>query len=194
MGNREWRRVYGSVIIAILFGCLGYYAFSYMDCFSGGCAITFLSVFLVLSALGTAGIFFHRARAVDGILSGRGLLVHWTYPDKVSKESAEREYLSYREANRSLFIVMGGMLGIAIVLMILLGGGSRPFHRRGPVHRPGPCLNRLPCCSGPRTETYTWCTKRRLHCKEWGNVRRYGVSFPFLPDETERCLLPGEEQ
>ncbi|MGD9937727.1 MAG: hypothetical protein AB7S61_09675 [Methanoregulaceae archaeon] len=122
MNNPEWRWVYVSLLAAGFFLVVAVYANAAMDCLSGVCAVTFISGFLFICGVATALLFWTRARAMDAILAGEGLLASWTYPVEEMRQSAEREYQDYREANRSLLYVVGGFILIAMVLMILFGG------------------------------------------------------------------------
>lgn len=122
MQNAEWKWVYGSLIAAVVFVVIGIVAITSMECMDGGCALAFLSVFLVIAMGVTAVVFFFRALAADAILSGKDLLAHWTYSAEETKESAEREYTGNRGINHGLFTLMGGMLVIAIILLLVFGG------------------------------------------------------------------------
>jgi hypothetical protein len=120
--NPEWKWVYISLLAAGFFLVLAVFASTSMDCFSGGCAITFVSGFLVVCGVATALLFFTRAREMDAIIRGTNLLASWTYPEEEMRQSAEREYRDYREVNRGLLFVVGGFILIAMVLMAIFGG------------------------------------------------------------------------
>jgi hypothetical protein len=124
MDNREWKWVYISLLSAVLFIIIATGANATMDCFSGGCAITLISVFLAVASLAVALLFLSRARAMDAILGGRRLLAHWVYPAEDTGTSAFREFEEYREMNRSLLFIVGGMLVIAMILALILGGDA----------------------------------------------------------------------
>ena len=121
MKNNEWKWVYLSLFAAVVFGIFMVVAGG-MDCMSGGCAIVFISIFLLISSFAVALLFFTRARAMDAILAEKNPLAHWVYGEEETRNSAEREYREYRENNRSLLRVVGVFLGIAMVGMVIFGG------------------------------------------------------------------------
>lgn len=123
MENNEWRRVYQSLIAAVLFVLLILLG-SGMDGMSGGFAVMFISFFLAVTSFCVALLYVTRARAMDTILKSGTLLAHWRYPEEEMRTSAEREFQEYREANRSLLFVVGGFIGIAIVGMLIFGGDA----------------------------------------------------------------------
>ncbi len=122
MENHEWKWVYiaggGSVFFFILIGV----GDQMMDCMSGGCAVMFVSFFLAVTLVAVAFLFLTRARAMDAILNGKDFLAHWSYLPDQSASSAEREFAEYRDANKALFIVVGGFFLVAILLMLVFGG------------------------------------------------------------------------
>jgi hypothetical protein len=122
MENKWWNRVYLTLIIAVFFLFLMIFAIYAMDCMSGGCAVAFLSIFLMISSFAVALLFLTYARTMDEILGGKNLLAHWVYPADEARKSAEREFIDYKETNRGLLYVVGGFLVIAMVLMVIFGG------------------------------------------------------------------------
>lgn len=121
MENNEWKRMYCSLIAAVLFFILMIIA-SGMDGMSGGYAIMFISFFLIISSFAVAVFFFTRARVMDAILQGKDLFSQWVYPEEETRKSTEREYQEYREANRALLYVVGGFFIIAMLGVIIFGG------------------------------------------------------------------------
>ena len=119
MENKEWKRMYGSVAAALIFGILCISAFTYIDGMSGGFALAFVSFFLAISSLAVALLFLQRARLTDAILRGDQVIAHWVYPDADVRQSIEREYEGYRENNRALIRVMGVMF-IAVIVFFLI--------------------------------------------------------------------------
>jgi hypothetical protein len=93
-----------------------------MDGMSGGYAVAFISLFLTITSFAVSVLFFTRARAVDSILSGKDLLARWVYPEDETRKSAEREYLEYWETNKSLLLVVGIFIVIAMVFMAAFAG------------------------------------------------------------------------
>jgi hypothetical protein len=117
--NTEWKKVYISLGAAILFFLVCIVSSTTIDCMSGGCALAFVSFFLSVSGVAVALLFVTRARAMDAILADPAPLAHWTYPEEVARESVEREYREFRERNRAMFVVIGGML-IVVALFFLV--------------------------------------------------------------------------
>ena len=125
MQNTQWKWCYRSLLLAAIFTVVCIYAFIFIDGFSGGYAIAFVSFFLAVSGVAVAALFFHRARVMDSILNSTRLLAHWTYSADEAEQSARREYADYQERNRAMFLVIGGMLFlVALVMMIFAGEGG----------------------------------------------------------------------
>ncbi|OPY51144.1 MAG: hypothetical protein A4E49_02429 [Methanosaeta sp. PtaU1.Bin112] len=62
---------------------------------------------------------------MDSILNSTEVLAHWTYSAEEAEQSARREYEDYQERNRATFLVIGGMLVLAaLVMMIFAGDGG----------------------------------------------------------------------
>lgn len=109
----------------VIFGlvCIG--AFVFMDGMSGGYAVSFVAFFLMASGIAVAGLFLHRARVIDEIITSHQLLAHWTYPAETARQNALREYSDYQDQNRALFILIGGMLGaVAVFFMLFIEEGG----------------------------------------------------------------------
>jgi hypothetical protein len=123
MENREWKKMFGSIAAALVFGVLCAAAIAFIDGMSGGFAIAFVSLFLSISCLTVSGLFFQRARLTDAILRGDRILAHWVYPEADVHRSIEREYTEYRERNRALILIMGGMI-VAVALFFLIFAGE----------------------------------------------------------------------
>jgi len=124
MENHEWKWVYISLLSAVIFFILMFVAGGMMDCMSGGCAVSFISFFLVICSFGVALLFFTRARVMDDILGGKNLLAHWVYPADETQKSAEREYANYRESNKAMLLIVGGFLVLGMIFMVILGGDA----------------------------------------------------------------------
>lgn len=122
MENTQWKWCYRSIFSAAIFAIICIYAFGFVDGMSGGFAVAFVSLFLMISCAAIAALFFHRARVMDLILNSTQPLAHWVYSSKDAEESARREYADYLERNRAMFIIIGGMLVIAALIMILFAG------------------------------------------------------------------------
>ena len=117
--NPEWKRAYASVICAVIFAlvCIG--ASGFMEGMAGGYAVAFVAFFLMASAIGVAGLFYHRALVMDSIITSHQILAHWTYPAETARQSALREYADYKERNHALFILIGGMSGVVALFFVL---------------------------------------------------------------------------
>ena len=119
MENHEWKGVCASIIIAIFFTITCFAALFFIDGMAGGYAIAFVSFFITLCGIAVAILFFHRARVMDTILNSNQLLAHWVYPPEMARESAQREYKEFLERNHAMFILIGGMLGVAALFLII---------------------------------------------------------------------------
>ncbi len=125
MNNPNWTRVYGSVAAAIIFSLLCIAGFTLIDGMNGGFALAFVSLLCAISSVDVAGLFTYHALVMDSILSSTRVLAHWTYPDADAERSQEREFREYRERNRALFLVVGGMLGaVALFFLIFVEDGG----------------------------------------------------------------------
>lgn len=122
MKNSEWKWVYICLIAAVFFIVLIFVASGTMDGMSGGYAVMFISFFLTLSSFAVALLFLTRAKAMDEILGGKNLLAYWVYQAEETRKSAEREFIEYKESNRALLYVVGGLLLIAMLIMAIIGG------------------------------------------------------------------------
>jgi len=120
--NTQWKWCYRSILSSVIFAIICVSALSFIDGMSGGFAAAFVSFFLAISGIAVAALFFNRARAMDSILKDTRLLAHWVYSSEEAEESARREYADYRERNRAMFFIIGGMLIIAALIMIIFAG------------------------------------------------------------------------
>ena len=89
---------------------------------SGGYAIAFVSFFLAVTGVAVAALFFLRAKVMDSILNSTQLLAHWIYSSDEAERSARREYAQYRERNRAMFFIVGGMLVVVALIMMIFTG------------------------------------------------------------------------
>jgi hypothetical protein len=123
--NPEWKKGAASLIAAVVFALFCFISYTTIDGMSGGYAIAFISFFLAVSSVAVSLLFVHRARVIDAILSDPSPLAHWTYPEETARASVEREYGEYRERNKAMFIIIGGMLVlVAFFFMIFVGDGG----------------------------------------------------------------------
>ncbi|OPX61798.1 MULTISPECIES: hypothetical protein [unclassified Methanoregula] len=117
--NTEWKKAYLSLGAAIFFFLVCVLSYTTIEGMSGGYAIAFVAFFLSVSSVAVALLFVTRARVMDAILSDPAPLVHWTYPEESARENAGREYREFRERNRAMFILIGGML-VVVALFFLI--------------------------------------------------------------------------
>ncbi|MEI7857744.1 MAG: hypothetical protein WCH85_09595 [Methanomicrobiales archaeon] len=123
--NTEWKKVAASLFAAVVFAFICLISYTAIDGMSGGYALAFVSFFLAASSIAVSLLFLHRARVMDAILSDPSPLAHWSYPEEIAHASVEREYLQYRERNRILFYIIGGMIGlVALFFLIFVGDGG----------------------------------------------------------------------
>ena len=90
-----------------------------MDMMGGGYALGFIGIVVAATGLVTLWMYEARAAALDRILSGAGLLAHWTYDPEEAQRHAQEEFEDNRRTNRNLFLVVAVMFVVvgAIVFM-----------------------------------------------------------------------------
>ncbi len=120
--NTQWKWCYRSIFLAAIFIITCLSAFSFIDSMSGGYAVAFISIFLAIASIAIAALFFHRAKVMDSILNSTHLLAHWVYSSIEAEKAAKNEYSEYRERNRALFFIIGGMLILSALIMAISGG------------------------------------------------------------------------
>ena len=117
--------MYESVVAAIIFSLLCIAGFTLIDGMNGGFALAFVSLLCAISSVAVAGLFTYHALVMDSILSSTRVLAHWTYPDADAERCRERELQEYKERNRALFLVIGGMLGaVALFFLVFVEDGG----------------------------------------------------------------------
>jgi hypothetical protein len=80
------------------------------------------AVFMLPTGIVTTLYYFHRAKTLDKILSGKELLVHWTYTETEWKEYAKQEFKLDKEEKTAGVLVVGSMsIAVGIVLAIIQG-------------------------------------------------------------------------
>lgn len=117
--NKEWRKVVILLLAAVVFAILCPVFPAVIDGIDGGYALAFISLFLAVSCGAVALLFVSRTRLMDHILNDPRILAHWTYTDEMSRKNREREYRDYVDRNRSMFIVIGGMLVVVSLVFIV---------------------------------------------------------------------------
>ena len=77
-----------------------------MDGMNGGYAVSFVSLFIAISAAIVALFFRGRAAALDNIFAGKNLLAHWTYQPAEWQSYADSEFHEQTELNKGLLWVI----------------------------------------------------------------------------------------
>jgi hypothetical protein len=93
---------------------------AHMDMMSGGFALRFIGLFVGLAGLLTWWIYQRRATSFERMVSGQGLLAHWTYDPAEAQRDARAEYEERRSYNRSQFLLVGGMMLVAGFFFLIL--------------------------------------------------------------------------
>jgi len=85
-----------------------------MDGMSGGFALSLVSFFFAISGVIVAIIFGSRAKALDGVVSGKDLLARWRVDPETRKSAIEREFSEEKKAKAGLFLVV-------LVITVVIG-------------------------------------------------------------------------
>lgn len=80
-----------------------------------GYALAFFGLFLLITGLITALIFWGRVRTMDRLLAGDEVLARWTYHEFEGQQQVETEYKRLTGRNRSIYLVM-------VFWFVLIGG------------------------------------------------------------------------
>lgn len=120
--NTQWKWCLRSLFSAVIFAIICISAFEFFDGISGGYAIAFVSFALAITGVAVAALFYSRARVMDSIMNSAHPLAHWIYSSEEVEQSARREYAEYQERNRAMFIIIGGMLAFAALIMMIFAG------------------------------------------------------------------------
>ena len=126
MENTSKQRVMQCIIIAVFSILMLLISITYIPCFEGGCALAFISFFVIVSSLAVAGILFYpMAKAYDAVINDTELMAHWTYDPKWQSQIITYEYEEHKERNKVMLIVIDGMiLIVAFVFMIFVPEGG----------------------------------------------------------------------
>lgn len=82
-------------------------------------AIAFFSFIMFITAIIVAVIYGSRARALDRLLSGEGLLAHWTYQPDEWLQYAEAEFQTEKELKKMLALIISGFALLAGIGFII---------------------------------------------------------------------------
>jgi len=77
-----------------------------MDGMGGGYAVAFVSGFVALCGIIVAAVFAARARVLGRLLSGTGVLAHWTYPAEDRADHVDKELAEERKGSWTLFFII----------------------------------------------------------------------------------------
>ena len=92
-----------AIVLIFLPGWIG------MDGMDGGYALSFIAIWLAISAILIAWYFWGRAAQIDRMLNGQELLTHWTYTPAEWQAYAATEQEAQIQENRGLWLFMAGM-------------------------------------------------------------------------------------
>jgi hypothetical protein len=91
-----------------------------VDGFDGGFAISFISLFIALTALIVGFIFNGWASKVTKIQRGEGILAHWVYPPEFWAAYTAAEYREEKSEKKILFLIVTGFALFFGILFWLL--------------------------------------------------------------------------
>jgi amino acid transporter len=99
------------------------------DMMSLGYGLGFIGVFILITGLITALVFWARARTMDRLLAGEEVLAHWTYQEFEGQQQVETEYKRVTDRNRGIYLVM-------VFWFVLIGGVfvGADYYRNGQVN------------------------------------------------------------
>lgn len=92
-----------AIVLIFLPGWIG------MDGMDGGYALSFVAIWLAISAALVAWYFWGRAAQIDRMLKGQELLAHWTYTPGEWQAYASAEQEEQIQENRAMWYFMAGM-------------------------------------------------------------------------------------
>ncbi len=82
-------------------------------------ALAFVSFAMFITAIIVGLVYGGRARKLDRMLAGEGLLVHWTYSPDEWRQYAEKEYQAEKSAKRTLFFIISGFALLAGIIALI---------------------------------------------------------------------------
>lgn len=74
----------------------------------GGFAIMILGVVVIITGIVAFFVYTWRAKRLDDMLSGKNLLVHWTYTRDEWQRYAEKAHKDKKSAHKILFLIISG--------------------------------------------------------------------------------------
>jgi hypothetical protein len=93
-----------------------------MDGFDGGFAISTVCVVLGIIGLVVVWMYSGRAKALDGILRGEKILVHWKYSSTEWQQYADKAYKKEKQDKWQLYLMV-------VVISVIVGFGFWLFNR-----------------------------------------------------------------
>ncbi len=113
--------VWLAVTLLAVFGIFAPSIFG-MDGFNGGFALSFVSIIVAVTGIIVVFMYWGRARTLDGILRGEGLLAHWRYKPAEWLAYAEKDYRADKQAK-------WGLYRLVMVITAVVAFGFWLFHR-----------------------------------------------------------------
>jgi len=105
--NPPKNRATASFLVAAVFAVMIFVPESVgIDGFDGGFAISFVSLFIAITAVAVGAMFLGSAAKLDRILRGQNVLVHWIYLPAFWAEFTGKEYLQEKSEKRGLFLTV----------------------------------------------------------------------------------------
>jgi len=105
--NPPKNRATASFLVAAVFAVMIFVPESVgIDGFDGGFAISFVSLFIAITAVAMGAMFLGSAAKLDRILRGQNVLVHWIYLPAFWAEFTGKEYLQEKSEKRGLFLTV----------------------------------------------------------------------------------------
>jgi len=93
-----------------------------MDGMNGGYAISFFCILIAITGFVVVIMYRGRARVLDGIFRGEGLLAHWKYTPESWREFSEKDYKLERQAKWGLYRLVMVITAVVCAVFFL-------FHR-----------------------------------------------------------------
>lgn len=117
--NTQRRNVVISIAVAcggIAMVLAGVYA---VDIIEGGGALIFGGLVVFPTGLIVSRLFVSRARVMDDLLSGRGVLASWAYDPAQWRQAAEKEFKEAKGEKGALFLLVAATaIGLGLLLVI----------------------------------------------------------------------------
>jgi len=106
------------LILAPAFLVLTYLAFS-SNLGDASFALTSASLIMFITAAVVAGVYWARAKKLDSMFAGEGLLASWIYSPDEWRLYTEKEHQTDKRGRRFLFFVMSGFAALVGIIAII---------------------------------------------------------------------------